>query len=68
MCLSPLLYEILPSNDAGLVAGWDFKLSLLAIGLAAGAYWSKFFLQYLTLLIVIGVVAGVYMLVVWWKQ
>lgn len=37
-----------------------FKLALLAIGIAIGAYWHEFFDNYLFLLIMIGVVAGAY--------
>jgi len=37
-----------------------FKLSVLAFGVSIGAYWSSFFSQYITLLIVIAVVSGLY--------
>ena len=44
------------------------KLCLLALGIAVGAQWHTFFIQYLTTLIVITVVTAVYLLSIWWKQ
>lgn len=44
------------------------KLSLLSLGVAAGAYWPEVFAEYITPLIVVGVVAGVYSLYVWSKR
>ena len=37
-----------------------FKLALLAIGAAIGAYWYGFFGDYLAILIVVAVIAGAY--------
>lgn len=45
-----------------------FKIALLSLGVAVGAYWQEVFSQYLTALIVIAVVAGVYIAYVWFKQ
>lgn len=40
------------------------KLSLLAFGVAIGAYWQEFFSQYISALATIGVVSGIYMIAV----
>lgn len=45
-----------------------FKLALLAIGAAIGAYWYGFFGANLATLIVVGVVAGAYIAYVFFKQ
>jgi len=45
-----------------------FKLALVAIGAAIGAYWHEFFGAYLTALIVIAVIAGAYIMYVSLKQ
>lgn len=37
-----------------------FKLSVLAFGIAIGALWHDFFGNYLTILIIIAVIAGIY--------
>ena len=44
------------------------KISLLAAGIAIGAYWSDIFYSYITWLIVIALVAGIYVTYVWAKQ
>ena len=44
------------------------KISMLAAGIAIGAYWYNIFMPYLTWLIVIAVVLGAYVSYVWWKQ
>lgn len=44
------------------------KIALLCIGVAIGAYWSAIFLPYITLLVVIGVVFGIYVALVWIRQ
>lgn len=45
-----------------------FKLALLAIGVAIGAYWHEFWNGYLPTLIVIAVVASAYTMYVSFKQ
>lgn len=45
-----------------------FKLTVLAFGVAAGAYWSDLFLPFLTPLIAIFIAGTVYLLFVWWKE
>ncbi len=45
-----------------------FKISMLAAGIAIGAYWSSFFLSFLGALIVVAVVAGTYVTIIWWRQ
>lgn len=45
-----------------------FKLALLAIGIAVGAYWSDLFLPYLTSIIVIAVITTAYVTYIWIKQ
>lgn len=45
-----------------------FKLALLAIGAAGGAYWHEFFGSYLTALIVVAVVASLYTMYVSFSQ
>jgi hypothetical protein len=45
-----------------------FKLALLSVGAAIGAYWNEFFGANLTALIVIAVVAGIYTAYVSSKQ
>lgn len=41
------------------------KLSVGAFGVAVGAYWSDIFLPYLTPIIVIAIVSGLYIAYVW---
>ncbi|MFA6257875.1 MAG: hypothetical protein WC671_02600 [Candidatus Paceibacterota bacterium] len=36
------------------------KLALFSFGLAVGAYWHEVFSQYITLLIVLGVILAIY--------
>ena len=38
-----------------------FKVSLLTIGIAIGAYWQALFLPYAGLLAIVGVVLGLYL-------
>jgi len=45
-----------------------FKLALLAIGVAIGAWWNEFFGFYLLPLIVVAVVASAYIMIVSLKQ
>ena len=45
-----------------------FKLAMLAIGCAIGAYWHEFFGSILTVLIVIAVVTSIYIMYVSMKQ
>lgn len=45
-----------------------FKLALLSIGAAIGAYWSGFFMANLTAVIVIAVICSLYTLYVSLKQ
>lgn len=45
-----------------------FKLALLALGIAIGAFWYAFFGSYLTALLVIAIIAGVYLIAVSVKQ
>lgn len=45
-----------------------FKLTILAFGVAIGAYWSGFFLPYLMPLIIVFLAGGVYLFFVWWKE
>ena len=45
-----------------------FKLAMLAIGCAIGAYWHEFFGSILTVLIVIAVVASIHVIYVAMKQ
>jgi hypothetical protein len=41
-----------------------FKLALIALGIAIGTYWHTFFASIITILVVIGVIAAVYILFV----
>jgi hypothetical protein len=45
-----------------------FKLSLLTLGIAIGAYWQETFLPYLTALLVVAIVSGLYIAAVYAKQ
>jgi len=45
-----------------------FKLSVLTFGIAIGAYWQDVFLPYLTPLLVVAVVSGLYVAYVYFKQ
>lgn len=45
-----------------------FKLALLSIGIAIGAYWSEFFKNYSVPLIIIAVIASIYIMFVSLKQ
>lgn len=45
-----------------------FKLALLAIGVAIGAYWSEFFGANLAVLIIIAIVTSAYTMYVSLKQ
>ncbi len=44
------------------------KLALLCCGIAIGANWPLFFVQYTTLLIILFLVSGLYLGVVWLKN
>lgn len=45
-----------------------FKLSALTFGIAIGAYWQAVFLPYLTTLLAVAVVSGLYIAYVYFKQ
>jgi uncharacterized membrane protein YgaE (UPF0421/DUF939 family) len=45
-----------------------FKLSVFTIGIAAGTYWHEVFASYLTLLVTVGIVSGLYIATVWFAQ
>ncbi|MFZ2149620.1 MAG: hypothetical protein WAV15_00450 [Minisyncoccia bacterium] len=45
-----------------------FKLALLAIGVAIGAFWGEIFFRYSFILAVIGVILAIYIIVVSLKQ
>ncbi|TAJ15312.1 hypothetical protein EPO56_01210 [Patescibacteria group bacterium] len=45
-----------------------FKLSVATFGIAVGAYWQEFFLPYLTVLLTVAVVSGLYVGYIWLKQ
>lgn len=45
-----------------------FKLALLAIGVAVGAYWDDFFSRYLIALIAIAVITSAYIAYISLKQ
>jgi uncharacterized membrane protein YgaE (UPF0421/DUF939 family) len=45
-----------------------FKLCLLAIGIAIGASWPQIFSGYITLLVVIGVVLGIYLATIFFRK
>lgn len=45
-----------------------FKLALLSIGAAAGAYWNEFFSSMLGVLIIIALISGIYVIYVALRQ
>ena len=45
-----------------------FKIGMLALGIALGAYLHNFFADYLVILIVVSALALAYVTYVWWKQ
>lgn len=45
-----------------------FKVGLLALGIAVGAYWHGLFTGFLPALIIIAAICLAYITVVWWKQ
>lgn len=45
-----------------------FKLALLAIGVAIGAYWSEIFFQYSFILGLIGILLAIYIITISFKQ
>jgi len=45
-----------------------FKLSTIFFGIVIGAYWSEIFVPYLTLLLTVAIIAGLYVATVWFKQ
>ena len=45
-----------------------FKVGMLALGIAVGAYWHGLFAGFLPTLIAVAVVCLAYITVVWWKQ
>jgi hypothetical protein len=44
------------------------KLSLLSIGIAIGAQWNSVFAPYISFLVGLGVILGVFMAFVWLKD
>ena len=45
-----------------------FKMGMLALGIAIGAYWHNFFGGYLFIPLFVAVVSLAYVTCVWWKQ
>lgn len=45
-----------------------FKISMIAGGIAIGAYWYQIFVPFLVWFVVIAVLAGLYVSYAWWKQ
>ncbi|MBP9757307.1 MAG: hypothetical protein KBD06_01785 [Candidatus Pacebacteria bacterium] len=45
-----------------------FKASLLAIGVAIGSNWSEIFLPYTVWLVGVGLVLGLYIAIVWFRE
>ncbi|OGG88269.1 hypothetical protein A2592_00130 [Candidatus Kaiserbacteria bacterium RIFOXYD1_FULL_42_15] len=45
-----------------------FKLSTIFFGVVIGAYWSEIFMPYLTLLLAVAVISGLYVGMVWFRQ
>lgn len=45
-----------------------FKIALLSLGIAIGAYWHGVFSQYLATLLTIAVVSSVYIAYVWFRR
>lgn len=45
-----------------------FKIALLAIGVAVGANWPQVFVQYTTILVIIGLAIGIYIAFVSFKK
>lgn len=45
-----------------------FKLSLLLLGIVIGAYWQTAFLPYITALLAVGIVLGLYVMFVSVRQ
>lgn len=44
------------------------KLSLLLIGISIGAYWPVVFRDWLTSMIIVAAICGIYTMVVWIRQ
>lgn len=45
-----------------------FKLALLTLGIAIGAYWADVFAPYIGVLIVLGLALGIYIAVISFKE
>jgi hypothetical protein len=45
-----------------------FKLGLLALGVAIGAYWYDFLGSFLPILLIVAAACLAYVTFVWWKQ
>ncbi len=45
-----------------------FKIGLLALGIAVGAYWHNLFGRFLPELITLGALCLWYIALLWWKQ
>jgi hypothetical protein len=46
----------------------SFKIGMLALGIAIGAYWHEVFGGYLLALLIVAAVTLAYVTYVWWKQ
>jgi hypothetical protein len=44
------------------------KLAMLSLGIAIGAYWPEVFLPYLTHLLILTLLLGIYLAVVYFRQ
>jgi uncharacterized membrane protein YgaE (UPF0421/DUF939 family) len=44
------------------------KLSLFVVGIAVGSYWSAFFMPYAAILAIVGIVVGLWLATIWYKQ
>ena len=44
------------------------KLSLFAVGIAVGSYWSAIFMPYAAILALVGIVVGLWLATIWYKQ
>ena len=45
-----------------------FKISVISLGIAIGAYGADFFTEYIADFLGISIIAGIYILYIWWKQ
>ena len=73
LCAGGLLYTCLMFNlfKSVRLRWFDiavFKVGLLATGVAVGVYWADFFMQYMTELVGVALIALVYVLFIWLRQ